>query len=346
MDVNHVDIKFPSEHTINGTRYRGEYQVYIVSTKTQRGVAVVSILIEQHPKDRENPHFEDAIVEFEKVYEANKKACYDKQNPAPEASGSTTDESDSTPVGGGFWDDWILWRHNGGRHLSHNSVTPEPSSSPTNVPSVSPTNAPTVSSAPTVSPSGAPSDSPTVSHNPSVSLSPTESSAPSDTPSNIPSDQPSFVPSVSAMPSAQPSLSQLPSLSFAPTISAQPTAAPFDKDPFTSKGQWDPMHPKFIMRSIHFYAYKGSLTEPPCTPFAHWYIIDTPMQLSGKQIDRLETVLFDNVDEDCNPTSVHYNRSVARPIQQHVSARVWQCTCKDFLSDADKKKTGKRICQE
>jgi len=44
-------------------------------------------------------------------------------------------------------------------------------------------------------------------------------------------------------------------------------------DPYTSFGRWDPYDPEMIS-SLWFYGYEGSLTEPPCTPFLSWRIMD------------------------------------------------------------------------
>uniref|UniRef100_A0A7S4RT30 Alpha-carbonic anhydrase domain-containing protein n=1 Tax=Ditylum brightwellii TaxID=49249 RepID=A0A7S4RT30_9STRA len=109
-------------------------------------------------------------------------------------------------------------------------------------------------------------------------------------------------------------------------------------DPLTPPGRWDPWHGTHIKRSIWFYAYKGSLTEPPCTPFVQWRIMDTPMLLSIEQIIQLKRILFNHVDEKCRPTSVHSNGSVARPIQQNITHDVHRCTCHHFTSDELKAK--------
>eukprot|EP00957_Ditylum_brightwellii_P194153 14785854-Ditylum_brightwellii.AAC.1 len=63
-------------------------------------------------------------------------------------------------------------------------------------------------------------------------------------------------------------------------------------DPCTSEGFWDPWHKDDIMRSFWFYAYDGSLTEPPCYPFVGWRIVDTPMLISRKQLNDLRSLIF------------------------------------------------------
>jgi len=45
-----------------------------------------------------------------------------------------------------------------------------------------------------------------------------------------------------------------------------------------------------IMRSIYFFGYEGSLTEPPCSEFLEWRIIDTPTTVSRKQLFQMKKV--------------------------------------------------------
>mmetsp|Transcript_21291 Transcript_21291/g.43666 ORF Transcript_21291/g.43666 Transcript_21291/m.43666 type:complete len:615 (-) Transcript_21291:635-2479(-) len=107
----------------------------------------------------------------------------------------------------------------------------------------------------------------------------------------------------------------------------------------TERKIWDPYHPD-IMPSIHFYGYSGSLTEPPCTEFIEWRVIDKPMLISPGQLLQMQTILFNHVDNKCRLTSNHYEGSVARPIQDANRRPVYQCTCRDFLADDD----DRRVC--
>ena len=88
-----------------------------------------------------------------------------------------------------------------------------------------------------------------------------------------------------------------------------------------------------IMRSIWFYGYSGSLTEPPCTEFVEWRIIDTPGLISRAQLWQMKNLLFGHVDKKCKKTSVHYDNSVARPLQPHRGRNVHRCMCRDFIAD-------------
>ncbi|EED93132.1 alpha carbonic anhydrase of nostoc-like protein, partial [Thalassiosira pseudonana CCMP1335] len=57
---------------------------------------------------------------------------------------------------------------------------------------------------------------------------------------------------------------------------------------------WDPLEPGYILRSIHFWAYSGSTTEPPCFEGVNWRIIDVPMKISPGQYQQLQRLMFDH----------------------------------------------------
>jgi carbonic anhydrase len=99
-----------------------------------------------------------------------------------------------------------------------------------------------------------------------------------------------------------------------------------------SQGIWDPNH-EMLVPSIHFWRYDGSLTEPPCGEWVSWFISDTPMKISKEQLERMKQVLFTHVDKDCEETSVHWEQSVARPIQATGKRPVWKCTSANFGPD-------------
>jgi hypothetical protein len=98
---------------------------------------------------------------------------------------------------------------------------------------------------------------------------------------------------------------------------------------------WDPYHPMLIP-TYWFYGYDGSLTEPPCTEFVSWFVMDAPMVISPGQLEQLKTILFNHVDPDCQRTSVHYDQSVARPIQETAGRQIWRCTPDDFPPDSER----------
>jgi carbonic anhydrase len=95
---------------------------------------------------------------------------------------------------------------------------------------------------------------------------------------------------------------------------------------------WDPLH-VMLVPTIHFYRYDGSITEPPCGEWVSWFVADTPMIISLEQLERLKTIMFLNVDENCHRTSVQFGHSVARPVQETAGRPVWQCTEQNFGPD-------------
>ena len=99
-----------------------------------------------------------------------------------------------------------------------------------------------------------------------------------------------------------------------------------------------------IVRTLWFFGYEGSLTEPPCTEFIEWRVLDTPALISRKQYWQLRVLLFDHVGKNCKKTSVHYQGSVARPIQPYNGRLVHRCMCRDFLGDRDRAKLGTNRC--
>jgi carbonic anhydrase len=97
-------------------------------------------------------------------------------------------------------------------------------------------------------------------------------------------------------------------------------------------GVWDPYH-EMLLPTIYFYRYDGSLTEPPCGEFVSWFVADKPMNISLQQLEQIKTMIFTNVDGNCQKTSVHYEESVARPIQKTNGRAVWKCTSSNFGHD-------------
>lgn len=92
---------------------------------------------------------------------------------------------------------------------------------------------------------------------------------------------------------------------------------------------WDPHH-SMLVPSIYFYRYDGSLTEPPCSEIVSWFVCDRPMIISLEQLELMKRILFTNVDENCLPTSIHHDESVARPIRPIGERPVWRCTAEHY----------------
>ena len=105
---------------------------------------------------------------------------------------------------------------------------------------------------------------------------------------------------------------------------------------------WNPFH-RDIQKTIHFWGYIGSLTEPPCAGKTHWRIMDVPVQISMDQLDQMRNILFNNRDsETCAFTSNHYKGSVARPI--HDPLPYYKCLRSDYKSDEERKVCGDGGC--
>lgn len=66
---------------------------------------------------------------------------------------------------------------------------------------------------------------------------------------------------------------------------------------------------------------------------ASWWIADKPMKISLDQLDQMKLILFTNVNKFCKKTSIHYDQSVARPIQPTNKRKVYRCTEDDFGPD-------------
>ena len=76
LPVLHIDVKIPSEHTIEGRRYAAEYQVFLIQNRdSRRGAPAVSVLIDLHPEDETNRHFQKALDMFRREWEDDARGC-------------------------------------------------------------------------------------------------------------------------------------------------------------------------------------------------------------------------------------------------------------------------------
>lgn len=92
-----------------------------------------------------------------------------------------------------------------------------------------------------------------------------------------------------------------------------------------------------LMRTVYFYGYDGSLTEPPCTEIVSWFVMDTPAIISPQQLAQMKHILFTHVNDQCQKTSLHFeDRGVARPIQDSNGRMVWRCTRSNFPPDSER----------
>jgi carbonic anhydrase len=97
---------------------------------------------------------------------------------------------------------------------------------------------------------------------------------------------------------------------------------------------FSPYH-EMLLPSIYFYAYEGSLTEPPCSEVVTWFLSDIPMMMSYEQLEQIKRIQFDHVDPYCRRTSIHFQESNARPIQDTFGRPVRHCSAANFLPDVD-----------
>ena len=80
IPVVHIDIKVPSEHTMNGKRYAAEFQVFLIQNKdSQRGAPAVSVLFDLHPDDRRNQALQDVLDRFQNVWDRDYDECNERR---------------------------------------------------------------------------------------------------------------------------------------------------------------------------------------------------------------------------------------------------------------------------
>jgi len=118
-----------------------------------------------------------------------------------------------------------------------------------------------------------------------------------------------------------------------PTLA--PTQAPtYPQDIPYVKNKFNIYHIDLIP-SIHWYAYKGSLTQPPCSRIVHWRVYDRPMKISPQQLQELQILLARGPCKD-SPYRKGLGSVVARLPQDFDNRIHWHCTEKDFLSDCER----------
>jgi len=106
---------------------------------------------------------------------------------------------------------------------------------------------------------------------------------------------------------------------------------------------WDPLEPGWMLRSIWFWGYNGSTTEPPCFERVKWRVVDVPMKISNAQYIQLKKLMFDHVDPDtCKKTSTHFEESNARPVQPNRGSGAYRCRRKDYTSDRERRASRRR----
>jgi hypothetical protein len=80
LPVVHIDIKIPSEHTMNGKRYAAEYQIFLIQNRErQRGAPAVSVLFDIHPDGRRNQALQDVLDRFQNVWDRDNEECNERR---------------------------------------------------------------------------------------------------------------------------------------------------------------------------------------------------------------------------------------------------------------------------
>lgn len=259
MDVLHIDVKIPSDHTINGTRYAAEYRIYHLQGHGRkfgdekdynRGAAVITVLIDlDDDDDNINDHFQQFLNAFEEKFSDDAYECAQKQQ---RRRRQQQQQQQTLQTQQDYSYQYEDNNNSNGQWTTRRGIRSSTQSSRNLAPS-----------------------------------------------------------------------------------------------------RWNP-YDESLLRSIWFYGYWGSLTEPPCTEFIHWRIIDTPAIISKGQFQQLQSLLYNHVDPDtCEFTSNHYEggddnndhpEGYARPQQDAQGRDVWQCSCVDFLSDDTREAECRRNC--
>ena len=366
----HIDIKIPSEHTLCGRKFSGEYQIYFYHP-IRRQPIVQSVFIDIHPAGRPHKHFQKVLNEWQAIFDLNSLECEKKRRDEQiqfhnfarrmeNFVGGFVDDHEFTLRGTTSTDDLENqssiedYQLNG--YLSVNKVLDRARhrvASPMFQEHYESPKARTgndafiherrtlkeISSLPgTRNATGA-----CVSALEYVVIGNRSHSCKS-------LDYQTFVAGCTNITSTFCPLSceacyaifQSDSLSLEEeTVGTGSTSQPLNGNSsiqnHTIAPRWDPFKPR-ILNSIYLYGYGGSLTEPPCSEWVAWRVLDTPMQISYEQWNQMRNILFNHIDKNCKRTSVDWNGSVARPTQSLNQRPLWKCTDSDYLSDADKNK--------
>lgn len=368
----HIDIKIPSEHTFCGKRYAGEYQIYFYHPKRKQPI-VQSILIEIHPTGRKHKHFQKALNEWQALFELKQLECLNhKRNlkadeerflrrvrnylrasvDSDEFSLIEDETHDGMPKGfdrlgediQGYDDkkrdeDDLQATLSKARHRianprfeeEYDGILKEEDDKDLPIHRVQTTTQ--MEDETNILTSECDKDSKDTFVLGDLNRTCCDLMHPDlqwgckqdRLLQNCPNTCASLA---SSLPNQKNEDADSPSESEPQSPSSSPSNKP--------RPRWNPFFPR-IVNSIHFYGYGGSLTEPPCSEWVAWRVLDKPMQISYLQWDQMRNILFNQVDETCRRTSVHWGGSVARPIQSLNQRALWKCTTNDYVSDVDKR---------
>jgi len=77
-DLLHIDIKIPSEHTMEGKQFAGEYQLFHLHAGRKRS-PTMSIFIDYNETSPTNTHFQKLVAQFWRIYNQDKTRCATQQ---------------------------------------------------------------------------------------------------------------------------------------------------------------------------------------------------------------------------------------------------------------------------
>jgi Carbonic anhydrase len=393
----HIDIKIPSEHTVCGKRFAGEYQIYFYHANRKQPI-VQSVLMEIHPNERPHLHFQKALNEWQVLFDERKMTCLDKIRKEKEAeeifkrrmenflmtgmdSHEVSSSSSSSSSLDNVHDATIYVTNekdlNEDKDFDYSTILDEPqeerkrfqkrlknlrkrASHPVfeeqeyehdpldhvrHLRSIITTATSTGSNSATNSSTNMLSTSSTANLTIAECIDSTDTFVfqsmsftceDINDPSNLSlctSDNDTTARFMCPVTCGVCSTALNATSSFAPS----PSPIPSRTNSPTSRAKWNPFQPR-ILNSIYFYGYGGSLTEPPCSEWVAWRVLDVPMQISTMQYNQMRDILFHQMDGDCKRTSVHWNGSVARPTQSLNDRPLWRCTREDYLSDVEKQR--------
>ena len=308
LPVTHVDLKVPSEHWMEGKQYAAEYQVFLIQNKsTRRGSPAASVLFDIHPEEKPNARLGQLLRAFRLRFDADKAQCEEKRRKTRRAEAVLA----GAGSGGG-----------GGRALRGGS----PSSAS--------------ASGPTSSWLDEPEEEAERFRRNLRRARIRADRALAEVEGRIAGAQAvSDEDLLSGLRERPPAGNHLAGYGNLVNSTSAHTV-----DPLAGRKKFNVWDEEFF-RTPWFFGYEGSLTEPPCSEFVDWRIMDTPALISSDQLREMKRLLFNHIDKDCKPTSVGYQQSVARPLQPYRDRMVHRCMCRDFIDDRVRDSYGNNRCE-
>lgn len=375
MDTLHVDLRVPSEHMLNRKRYAAEYQVWFLQGVgdfrpdwvKRRGAAVVSILVDIG--NRENKHFQRLLDAFRTEFDDHYAECHPESIQAQKKSLSSNKDKNKNNNNNNN-----NKNNSGGSKKSNVKSNADEENSNTNqiktgsaettdtdvsIARDSNIHAEESARAEDANEESAFSNYTDGAETPTIFVADsdrrwldnaddnnvTDISDENGAAANSDKDDTLGLKDIDIDQSIQAPISPLDN-----PIRTNYSASISDPENIFRAGiqiPWDPLDRDWFMKSDYFYGYWGSLTEPPCTEFVHYRIIDVPMSITVSQFNELKDLLFNHVDPvSCHKTSNQYLESVARQVQPLNERIVHKCNCTHFLSDEKRVKQCRRNCQQ